>query len=380
MYALMIVPSDFPDGDAGAVRDYSLAKIYQEIGYDVILIGMGKGSTEGIADKIKYYSLYQERNNVIDHFMYYFGYKKRCITLIEQLMIENGEPSLVHINQVSLSMIEYLIRYCEKKSIPILHDSTEWYSPCEFKRGKCDKAYILKDRLNRQVIRVPVRVIAISEYLRSYFGSRGIRTTRIPVIMDVLGQQKVSNNPSDKIKIIYAGNPAAKDHLREIIEAVIVLPEIDKERIELHILGIGQEQLKVLSNTDSLPSCIKVYGRVPREKVLELMLQMDFSILLRPSDERYSKAGFPTKSVEAMMHGVAMVCNLTSDLGLYLNDGENAVVIFGGSVGAVSEALSRILGMERTEINWLKKNARLLAENCFDYRGYVDDMKNLIGR
>ena len=35
MYVLMVVPSNFPNGDAGAVRDMAFAKIYQELGYEV---------------------------------------------------------------------------------------------------------------------------------------------------------------------------------------------------------------------------------------------------------------------------------------------------------------------------------------------------------
>ena len=35
MYVLMVVPSDFPNGDAGAVRDEAFALIYKELGYDV---------------------------------------------------------------------------------------------------------------------------------------------------------------------------------------------------------------------------------------------------------------------------------------------------------------------------------------------------------
>ena len=47
MYVLMVVPSNFPNGDAGAVRDMAFAKIYQELGYEVYLIGAGKTGKKG---------------------------------------------------------------------------------------------------------------------------------------------------------------------------------------------------------------------------------------------------------------------------------------------------------------------------------------------
>ena len=291
---------------------------------------------------------------------------------------KNGLPAILYVNDVSHGVINYLRKTAEKNSIPLLHDSTEWYSPCEFSRGKLDKAYILKDRLNRKVIRDPIRVIGISSYLTDYFKGRGLKAIRIPVIMDV-ANTKTSVNADEKVKLIYAGSPANKDYLREIVLGVSLLPEVEQTKLELHILGATDDQIRRLTKLDKLPECIKAYGRVPREKVEEVMLQMDFSVLLRPSGERYAKAGFPTKSVEAMSHGVAMICNISSDLGMYLRDGENAVIVDGYDEKALSKSLERVLSMSRAEINVIKYKARQLAEKEFDYRSWVDTVSEFIG-
>lgn len=380
MYVLMIVPSNFPNADAGAVRDLSFAEIYQELGYDVILIGMGREKKMGVYCGVKYCSLYRDRKTAWDHLSYYLDYKKRCLRYIDRITEKKGMPALIHLNEVEHGLMSYLISFSEKKEIPVIHDSTEWYSPCEFKHGKWDKAYILKDRLNRKIIRNPVKVVSISEYLRKYFDTRGIQTVRIPVIMDVMSIKPIKSVQDKKIKLIYAGSPAAKDHLREIIVAVQKLPSSSQGRIELHIFGVSEEQLIELSNIVKIPACIRVYGRVPREEVLECMMKMDFSLLLRPSEERYAKAGFPTKSVEAMAHGVAMMCNISSDLDMYLKDGENAVIVSGCSAEAFKKALEKVVSMERTEINKIKRSARILAEKEFDYRNYTSTVKQLIGR
>lgn len=384
MYVLMVVPSNFPNADAGAVRDLAFAKIYQKLGYEVVLIGMGQGKAKGTYDEVVYYSLYRERKTVMDHFAYYFGYKTRCQSLIKEIIKKRSKPAVIHINDISHGMIRSLISFAKKERIPIIHDSTEWYSPCEFKKGKCDKAYILKNRLNRKVIKNPVRVIAISDYLCNHFEKRGLQTVRIPVIMDVLETSLAASYEGcetldgDKIRFIYAGSPASKDHLREIIEAVCGLSSELQDRIELYILGVDKNQLCGLARIDEIPSCVNAYGRVPREMVLDTMKKMDFSLLLRPAEERYAKAGFPTKSVEAMSHGVAMMCNITSDLGLYLKDGENAVIIENCSIEAVSESLVRVIKMNRCEINLMKRKARELAEEYFDYRGYVESIRTII--
>lgn len=384
MYALMVVPSNFPNADAGAVRDLAFAKIYQKLGYEVVLIGMGQGKAKGTYDEVVYYSLYRERKTAMDHFAYYFGYKNRCQRLIKEIIKKRSKPAVIHINDISHGMIRSLISFAEKESIPIIHDSTEWYSPCEFKKGKYDKSYLLKDRLNRKVIREPVRVIAISDFLRNHFEKRGLQTVRIPVIMDVLETkfsascEECKNSVGDKIRFIYAGSPASKDHLKEIIDAVYSSPSEVQDKIELHLFGVDKTQLCSLAQIDNIPSCVNAYGRVPREMVLDTMGEMDFSLLLRPAEERYAKAGFPTKSVEAMSHGVAMMCNVTSDLGLYLKDGENAVIVENCSVEAVLESFEKVAGLSRYEIDAIKRNARKLAEDHFDYRGYVESVRNLI--
>ena len=378
MYVLMVVPSNFPNGDAGAVRDMAFAKIYQELGYEVFLIGAGRGEKAGIYQEVHYYSLYKEVKSLTDHFIKFVSATRNYMQQINRIIDEIGTPSMIHINSIPEGVIGNLIKIAERRNIPILHDSTEWYSACEFSRGKLDKAYILKDRLNRIVIKKPIRVIGISSYLTDHYKSRGLKAVRIPVIMDV-ENTGTSINTDEKIKLIYAGSPAKKDYLKEIVLGVELLSEENQEKLELHILGATEDQIKGLTGLQVLPKCVKAYGRVPREKVEEVMLQMDFSVLLRPSEERYTKAGFPTKSVEAMSHGVAMICNLSSDLGMYLKDGENAVIVDGYDEKAFAQSLERVLLMNRAEIDVLKKNARQLAEDEFDYRNWVKKVYEFIG-
>lgn len=378
MYVLMVVPSNFPNGDAGAVRDMAFAKIYQELGYEVFLVGAGRGEKAGVYQEVHYYSLYKEAKSLTDHFIKFVWATRDYMELANGIIKNNGVPSVIHINSIPEAVIRELIKIAEENNIPILHDSTEWYSPCEFSHGKLDKAYILKDRLNRKVIRQPIGVIGISSFLTEHFKGRGLKAVRIPVIMDVK-TTKTSVNEDEKIKLIYAGSPANKDYLKEIVLGVTLLSEDNQKQLELHILGANEDQIKGLTGLQILPDCIKAYGRVPREKVEEVMLRMDFSVLLRPSEERYAKAGFPTKSVEAMSHGVAMICNISSDLGMYLRDGKNAVIVDGYDEKGFSKSLERILSLSRADIDALKHNARQLAEEEFDYRGWVDTISDFIG-
>lgn len=374
-YALMIVPSDFPDGDAGAVRDYAFGKIYQNLGYEVVLIGNGKKDKKGNYNNIEYYSLYNERNNIFEHFLYYFGYKRRLVRYISAIEKKSGKPSLIHFNHVSESAMNYLIEFAKKNGITILHDSTEWYSPCEFRKGIYDKSYILKDRLNKKIIKNPVKVVAISTYLETYFRNKGLETIRIPVILE-LEDNKIINsnnriNNRDVINFVYAGNPGGKDYLKQVIKGFMLLSKLERKKIKVHILGIDRKQFVQISGLSEVDSCFIIYGRVTRDRVLDIMRNMDFSILLRPENERYAKAGFPTKVVEAMGQNVAMICNFTSDLYLYLEDGRNAITVNQCTAKAFSDAVRRVLRMDVLEIQRIKNEARKTAETYFDYNQYI---------
>lgn len=374
-YVLMVVPSDFPQGDAGSVRDFSFAEIYRLLGFRTILIGKGKNDREGLYEQVQYYSVYRQADTKTEKLLRYFKTDHAYKRLIEKIMKENGLPSVIHINALPESTTDRLISIAKKYNLTILHDSTEWYSPSEFSHGVFDKAYILRNRFNSKVIRKPIRVIGISEYLTSYYQRRGLMAVRVPAIMDVMSAKQVTyDQPDGTIRFIYAGNPGKKDYINEIVKGIIYASKIKNKKFELHVLGVDLMTLKEITSLEEIPDYIITYGRVSRSEVEKVMLKMDFSVLLRPENERYAKAGFPTKVAEAMSHGVAMVCNLSSDLGKYLYDGKNSIIVKECDYQFLGEALLRISDMRRDELEQIKRNARITAEQYFDYRKWASEV------
>ncbi len=378
MYVLMVVPSDFPDGDAGAVRDDAFAHIYRELGYDVRLVGKSATSRYGQYNGTDYVSIYKDVPGIRGHFERFFFEHKEYENIIRAWIKEFGIPSVIHINSIPEKTISFLIHIAKENNIPIVHDSVEWYSACEFPHGKLDKAYILKDRLNRKIIRNPIRVYSISSFLDDHFKARGLKSCRIPVIMDVQNTVIGTADADDRVKLIYAGSPATKDYLKEMVLGVEMLSEVEKSKVLFNIYGATEEQIKSITGLSRVSACIVAHGRVPRSIVQEELLKSDFSVLLRPAEERYAKAGFPTKSVEAMSHGVAMLCNISSDLGLYLKDGENAIIVDGNTSEDLKKSVQKILSASRKQIDEIKRHARITADNNFDYRLWIRAVKQII--
>lgn len=376
---MMISPNNFPNGDAGAVRDLSFAKIYMQLGYTPIVICCNRDTINGEYDGVKYYSYHLQASTFFDKVSRYFEQKCLFIKQINEVETRYGIPSLIHLYGISNHLIKYIKHYAKKNKLQIIHDSVEWYSPCEFKYGKLDKAYIINNRLNTKIINKPIKVIAISSYLQDYFEMRGLVCERIPVIMDV---HRIESKPcrDDKIKFIYAGSPANKDYLAEIVNAFSKLSTQERSRIEFNIYGVTEKQLYCIGVENTIDNHIVAHGRVSRSTVEKALQESDFSLLLRPENERYTKAGFPTKSVEAMANGTAMICNLTSDLCLYLQDGINSIIVEKCTADSLLTAIRKAINMNREEIDLMKNNAMDTAIEHFDYHSWVSTVKQLIER
>ena len=99
--------------------------------------------------------------------------------------------------------------------------------------------------------------------------------------------------------------------------------------------------------------------------------------LLR-SDARYAHAGFPTKLVESMSLGTPMICNLTSDIGDHVVDGETGIVVDGSDAGSFAIALERVAAMSTEEVAALRAPTRKKAEEAFDYRAYAEPLDRWI--
>lgn len=378
---LIITGNKYPNEDPGAVRQHVFAKIFAQCGYEPIVIGMGKTTyfKEKCYDGIKYYSLRCPYSSLFFRVLGRFLFSWNLRYILHQFESEKVEAILfVSGNRNTFSFVK---KIAIKNRITLLHDSVEWYSPCEFSNGEKDRAYRYNNELNSKLIDKNYRVIAISTYLEKHFLKRGIETIRIPVILDVKEMPCSYKTIATKRTILYAGNMAGKDQIQEFISAITSLPNEIKNQFEFKIFGVTYEQFrKKYGNIDSeaLDSIILFYGKVPRDRVKFELKNADFTVLMRPSGERYAKAGFPTKVVESLASGTPVICNFTSDLNLYLKDNVNSIIINECSKKECIRKLMDISLMTDSQIQEMKKSARKTAENNFDWRLYVNKVGEIL--
>lgn len=378
---LLITTDKYPNGDAGSVRQYSFAKLYKDLGYEVTVVGLGNCTNYQLvtSDAISYISLRSAQNTLTARVKNYIGFKSR----LKRFLSNYGNCEYIHVVNIPVNALFYIKKYAQKHNIKLIHDSVEWYSPEQFKNGRFSLQYIIKDKYNTKWIDKQFSVIAISSFLEKHFKSRGINAVRIPVIMDISEMPCEKRTAEDKTVFLYAGSPGKKDYLAEIIKGFSLLPQELLTRVELQLLGISKEQLATLcgvedSAVEYMGNSLVCLGRVPREEVMNRLAAADFTVLLRSETQRYAKAGFPTKAVESLSTATPIITNLTSDLGLYLKDGYNSIIVSDCLPTAFSKAVEKATTLTASEKNQMYSNARKTAEEHFDYKLYGKTLEKII--
>lgn len=201
---LLITSSRYPDSSAMYVRYHSLAKLLQENDYKVTFISRGESTGRRIMehDGISYFSVRGKSNSVAQRLVdYVFG-----LRYYVKKFLRKEKYDAVLLFASPNNVLNYLKKYRSKNKIILLHDSVEWYSPQQFRRGKRAREYRRIDYWMTSGISSDFRVVAISKYLEEHFVKRGIRTIRIPVIMDVRKISFDKKCDAQKTTLIYAGS------------------------------------------------------------------------------------------------------------------------------------------------------------------------------
>ncbi len=382
MKAVILTENNYPLGDAGAIRQHATAKMLEKIGYSVTVLGYGKSTDNKLLnfDGVDYISFRPKSNNKIIRVFFRTIVGKRMIKNLKKYHMDTDVVLLADVQPIIFKMVDKL--YASRGTV-LIHDSVEWFSPEQFKNGKKSLSYKNRDKINTKLITGRWRVMAISSYLENHFLSI-CQTERIPVIMDVsnIRCNLTLHENKERIVFSYVGSPGKKDYLKTILEGFELLQPELRKNATLNIVGVNQQQLVEVcgispDTLETLKSNINIFGRLPHSDAIEIVRESDYTILIRDENLRYAKAGFPTKIVESLACGTPTICNFSSDLSMYLVDGENSIIASGHSAFDVKNALERAIDTTREVMDKMRFNARYTAENCFDYHNYITQLSKL---
>ena len=386
MKKIVIVTGDqYPFEDAGAIREHAIAKIFEMLGYSVTVIGYGKSTNGQLRqyDGVRYLSMRPKSANKIVRGVCRVTFAHKALSYVKKHLSDVDAILIVEFSKAyGYKIFE---KYALKHNMRLIHDSVEWYSPEQFANGEKSKTLQLKNLVNETLVSKNWNVIAISQYLEEHFKKQCHATVRIPVIMDMdqIGYRTTCEKNEKKIKLVYAGSPGRKDYLHVMISGLVMLTEAQKQRLEFHIIGVNEMQLisacgVAQDDVTALKDVLHVHGRVSHDEAVRWVKDADYTLLLRDPSLRYAKAGFPTKIVESLACGTPPICNLSSDLGLYLVDSQNSFLIDDVSPQSVKRTLDRVLECGQEKMIEMRCEARKSAIRYFDYKNYLEGVKALL--
>ncbi|MGL4762361.1 MAG: glycosyltransferase [Sarcina sp.] len=116
----------------------------------------------------------------------------------------------------------------------------------------------------------------------------------------------IPNNINDKLNpkvILYAGALHEKYGVKNLVDA---FSHIEIEDVELRIFGQGDSEIYIKEQSKK-DKRIKYFGVVENSEIIKQEIQATLLVNPRPSNEEFTKYSFPSKNMEYMSTGTAVV-------------------------------------------------------------------------
>ena len=374
----------YPEGEAASYRVLGNVQAMRAAGFEVVVVGRGPanpGSGSGENREVGRYHLVDEYGpRSAPKWRRAWRYIVGGSRLMSWLKAHAAADAQAIILAGGYSRYLFrLLPLCRSWRIPLFVDVVEWFEPSHCLGGRFGPQRWDVELSLRSLIPRAGHVIAISSFLERHFQKHGAKTLRVPPLIDATDSkwQQSATREKGRLRLGFAGNAGQKDLLVNAIRGLARLGN-EATRCELRIVGPTRDELGNSLGSDAglmqwLGPSLQFTGRLSHHDALAHLAQCDFSILLRPN-LRFAHAGFPTKLVETLAIGVPPIGNLTSDMGIYLKDGDNALLVEDCSPDAFLSGLQRAIGMSDDMRAHLRSNARKRAELSFDYRHWAVPM------
>lgn len=369
-----------------SIRALTIAKIYRDLGYRVIFlcvdnnIKMQGHTKEHYCDFECHILHFYKTRNPLKIFKTQRYFKKLFNEATTEIETQVGKMDVV-VSMVHYALMEkYSSRYARKHHIPLIYTTSEWYQYHSF-YGRFVWLKYLCALYMRNIKLRHKNVIVITRYLSDFYTKKHCHIVRIPSIVDKNDYPTTisSHTQLDQIRIMYAGYPGKKDVLKSFLLAIHRSRPEDQKRLSFYGYGFEEKDVLAMGLTKEeihQSGSIHICGQVSQQEVRSALAKSDFSILLRENTLN-AKGGFSTKIVESMMAGVPLIANLTGDMELYFHD-QNSIILSAPTLEECQEALKKVLSMSPDEMKKMKQNAYQTAIDSFDYRHYLEEMKQFM--
>jgi len=219
--------------------------------------------------------------------------------------------------------------------------------------------------------------IAISNAVKHFIEK--FDTRDIPVIYRGIEMKQKSiqacdiNHPAispNKILLVYVGRLYKWKGLENSVEAIKLLPKELKDTITFLIIGDGEDFSK-LQKMSRKESCIKMYGNLPHDAVLNILKKTHIYI-----HSSFPGGGLSTSLLEAMYYNNAIIATPHEGAEEVINN-KNGILIQKSCPLKIAESIKTLIRNKDT-IKHLSDNAHKTIKQKFNWNKSIQVYSNLI--
>jgi len=378
----------FPHGNASANRVLTLAQTFVAAGHSVQIVNdfdemASEGTRTGAAAGIPFVSLEYPGGGRLERSARRRSFGERAFTSLD----DAGRIALVVVPSILFTprLVRLVRRVAPQAQLVV--DIVERFDKSQFQWRSLDPYFVRHRVTSAFAIREADHVIVVSSAL-AMGPCAGRQTLILPPAVDCdaiappgAGWHREANH----VEVLYTGSPGSKDDLGTVVEALATLPSTVRDRLRFTIAGVTGEQLVRLPGVSSaslhaLGERVQAVGQVSRDEALSLLGRADFSILVRDPAAGVARHGFPSKIPESLAAGCPPILNLTSDLGRYLRNGHDCIVLSGNSATDVEEGLRRVATLDPRASSAMRLRARETAEQTLTPAVWADRLSSYLSR
>lgn len=166
-----------------------------------------------------------------------------------------------------------------------------------------------------------------------------------------------------KFRILFLGNLLERKGVSDLLHALSGI-EIPENEWEVTIAGGGDvEGYREKAAKIGLGGNVRFFGWATQDQAAELLSKAD--VLILPSYDE----GLPLVILEALAHGVAVVCTPVGEIPFTLTHRENAFFVEAGDVQGIKKALEELMHEPRLRL-YLEQNGKAFYERNFSIEAF----------
>jgi glycosyltransferase involved in cell wall biosynthesis len=174
-------------------------------------------------------------------------------------------------------------------------------------------------------------------------------------------------------QVLFLGNLSERKGVSDLLRA-LAHPALAKLPLQLTLAGGGDvDAYTALAHRLGLASRVHFHGWAGPQDVQRLLAQCD--VLVLPSHDE----GLPLAILEALAHGVPVVCSPVGEIPHVLSHGHSAVFVEPGDPASIARGLSLVLSEDQLRER-LERNGRTLHEQQFSLTRFAANIGRIHDR